>query len=391
MIYYSRQNVERKKEAEELAVKLIEETNVLTLDFWEENVFYEGKEFPAGTLACHALNIPDEVISQMETLCYNLNTFMGTFNAGKANPALLPAARQSALRLFALMMEHKPFSCINADVFKGMIEKAFTANSVKIANAFIQAQRSGKLTDQLEGRYQDGILLCRLLPVLAHLGYSLKEFKKTMIPFAEKIHEAEKRIDVTYAEIFQQYFPKDPTFEDAGGWMSMTNVTQQYLTILHPQKETPLLVKRMHYVSFVGMLRGDYFEGLRNGNGPKKCKNCGRWFLTTNAYLIKYCDNIAPGDSRNRTCRSVGAKAGDKEDPQGHPIKRIYETRRNSVSKAVHRGTMDKELADMIMKLAEEKKTKAFMNNGYFQNHYEKEMQVDAIKTEALARMGRTE
>lgn len=173
--------------------------------------------------------------------------------------------------------------------------------------------------------------------------------------------------------------------------MSMTNVTQQYLTILHPQKETPLLVKRMHYVSFVGMLRGDYFEGLRNGNGPKKCKNCGQWFLTTNAYLIKYCDNIAPGDSRNRTCRSVGAKAGDKEDPQGHPVKRIYETRRNSVSKAVHRGTMDKELADMIMKLAEEKKIKAFMNNGYFQNHYEKEMQVDAIKTEALARLGRTE
>lgn len=374
-----------------MADKMIEGSNVLTLDFWEENVFYEGKEFPAGTLACHALNIPDEVISQMETLCNNLNTFMGTFNTGKANPALLPAARHSALRLFSLMMEHKPFSYINADVFRNMLEKAFTTNSVKIANAFVQVQRTGKLTDQLEGRYQDGILLCRLLPVLAHLGYSLKEFKNTMVPFAEKIHEAEKRIDVTYAELFRQYFPKDPTFEDAGGWMSMTNVTQQYLTNLHPQKETPLLVKRMHYVSFVGMLRGDFFEGLRNGNGPKKCKNCGRWFLTTNAYLIKYCDNIAPGDPRKRTCRSVGAKAGDKEDPQGHPIKRIYETRRNSVSKAVHRVTMDKQLADMIMKLAEEKRSKAFMNNTYFQNYYEKEMQADAIKTEALARLGRTE
>jgi len=374
-----------------MVVKLIEESNVLTLDFWEEDVIYEGKLFPAGTLACDALNIPDDVIAQMETLCKNLNQFMGTFDSGKANPALLPAARQSALRLFALMMEHKPFSYINADVSKGMIEKAFTPNSVKIANAFVQAQRTGKLTEQLEGRYEDGILLCRLLPVLAHLGYSLKEFKKTMVPFAEKIHEAEKRIDVSYAEIFQQYFPKDPTFEDAGGWMSMTNVTQQYLTILHPKKEFPLLVKRMHYVSFVGMLRGDFFEGLRNGNGPKRCLNCNRWFLTTNGYAIKYCDNIAPGDPRKRTCRSVGSKAGEKEDPQGHPIKRIYETRRNSVSKAVHRGTMDKELADMIMKIAEEKRTKAFMNNDYFQNCYEKEMQADAIKTEALARLGRSE
>ena len=132
-----------------MAVKMIEESNVLTLDFWEEDVIYEGKIFPAGTLACNALNIPDDVVSQMETLCKNLNQFMGNFDSGKANTALLPAARQSALKLFALMMEHKPFSYINAGVFKGMIEKAFTPNSVKIANAFVLAQRTGKLTEQL--------------------------------------------------------------------------------------------------------------------------------------------------------------------------------------------------------------------------------------------------
>lgn len=52
---------------------------------------------------------------------------------------------------------------------------------------------------------------------------------------------------------------------------------------------------------------------------------------------------------------------------------------------------MDKELADMIMKLAEEKKAKAFLKNDYFLQSYEKEMQADAIKAEALARLGRTE
>ena len=176
---------------------------------------------------------------------------------------MLPAARQSALKLLELMLAHKPFSYLNGAAFRGLIEKAFVPNSVKIANAFIQAQRTGKLTEQLECRYEDGILLCRLLPVLAHLGYSLKEFKKTMVPFAEQIHSAEKRIDISYAEIFQQYFPKEPTFQDAGGWMSMTNVTQQYVTVPHPEKGHTLLVKRMHYVSFVGMLRADFFEGLR--------------------------------------------------------------------------------------------------------------------------------
>ena len=85
----------------------------------------------------------------------------------------------------------------------------------------------------------------------------------------------------------------------------------------------------------------------------------------------------------------MGAKAGEKEDPKGHTIKQEYETRRNSVSKAVHRGSMDKALAAMIMKLAEEKKTKAFRDNAYLQNAYKKEMQADAIKAEALALLKR--
>ena len=66
-----------------MAEKIAGESNVLTLDFWEEEVIYEGQVFPAGTLSCHALNIPDDVISKMETLCKGLNQFMGTFNSGK--------------------------------------------------------------------------------------------------------------------------------------------------------------------------------------------------------------------------------------------------------------------------------------------------------------------
>lgn len=119
-----------------MAEKITGESSVLTLDFWEEEVIYEGQAFPAGTLSCHALNIPDDVISKMETLCKGLNQFMGTFNSGKGDPALLPAARQSALKLLELMLAHKPFSYLNRAAFRGLIEKAFVPNSVKIANAF---------------------------------------------------------------------------------------------------------------------------------------------------------------------------------------------------------------------------------------------------------------
>ena len=74
-----------------MAVKIVEESAVLTLDFWEEEVIYCGKPFPAGSLACDALNIPGKVITQMEILCKKLNQFMGTFNSGRET---LPCCRR---------------------------------------------------------------------------------------------------------------------------------------------------------------------------------------------------------------------------------------------------------------------------------------------------------
>ena len=41
-----------------MAVKIVEDSAVLTLDFWDKETIYNGQVFPVGTLACDALNIP---------------------------------------------------------------------------------------------------------------------------------------------------------------------------------------------------------------------------------------------------------------------------------------------------------------------------------------------
>ena len=61
-----------------MAVKIVEDSAVLTLDFWDKETIYNGQVFPVGTLACDALNIPTEVVSHMEKLCEKLNSFMKT-------------------------------------------------------------------------------------------------------------------------------------------------------------------------------------------------------------------------------------------------------------------------------------------------------------------------
>ena len=165
----------------------------------------------------------------------------------------------------------------------------------------------------------------------------------------------------------------------------MTNVTMQYLTMEHPGGDLPVLVTRSHYVSFVGMLRGDFFEALRAGHGVRRCFHCNQWFLTTNAHSVKYCDGLAPGDPKGRTCRAVGAKNGYKEDAKAHPIKGPYVTRRNTISKYVSDGAMSKELGAIALRLTEEKRTRAFTDHDYFLNCYAKEMSHKAIVAEAKA------
>ena len=230
-----------------MAVKIVEDSAVLTLDFWDKETIYNGQVFPVGTLACDALNIPTEVVSHMEKLCEKLNGFMRTFDSGKGDPALLPEAKFSAMKLLELMAKYKPFSYINMTAFRDLVKRCFTPNGVKSANALIQAQKNSKLSDQIAEKYLDGALLSRLLPTLAHFGHSLKAYQETMLPFAQRLHDSEDRARADYARIFDSYFPKEPTFEDAGGWMSMTNVTMQYLTMEHPGGDLPVLVTRSHY------------------------------------------------------------------------------------------------------------------------------------------------
>ena len=54
------------------------EHNLLSLDFWQDTVTYEGHSMPTGTIGCAALNTPDAVIEKLDVLCAPINRFMKT-------------------------------------------------------------------------------------------------------------------------------------------------------------------------------------------------------------------------------------------------------------------------------------------------------------------------
>ena len=362
--------------------------NTLSLDFWQDTVIYGSKTFPSGTLGCDSLNIPSKVIERLNDLCMTLNLLMATLNAGYGNPALLPAARESAKQIADLLKDVKPFSYLDVTDVADRVERVFSEVSLANANAYYAAVQNGTLTNLTDPRYEQGLKLLRVLPILAHLGFSLGEYQKTMFSFAEKLNDPDcKRTPEGYAELFGETFPVTPNFGEGDGWMAMTNATLQYTSVVRPGTTVPTLVKRMLYVSFVGMFRSDLFEGLCVGHAPKKCPICGRWFLTTNARPTKYCGNLAPGDKLRRTCRQIGNLKGreQRELADDHPLKQIYERRLNTVNRYLQRGTIDPELAAVMKKLAKDKMYRAISNVAYARGDYEKEMEHSSLMEEAKA------
>ena len=270
------------------------------------------------------------------------------------------------------------------------IEKVFTADSALKYVEFATKAATNSLPFEEVPKYADAVMLQRYTAVFGHLAYSLREYQTAVLDFAEKSdsNEADRTAE-GFAKMFGSYFPPEFSITEGNAWMS---VAEQLYSVcdqlVRPGEDVAKLVKRMHYVSFVGMFRSDLFEGLCVGHAPKKCRICGKWFLTTNARHTKYCGGYAPGDKLHRTCRQIGNLKGreQRELADDHPLKQIYEKRLNTINRYVKRGTLDADLAEVMKKLAKDKMLRALSNVAYAKGDYEKEMEQAALKKEAKLR-----
>ena len=365
--------------------------DLTTLDFWQDTVLYEGKTLPTGTLACEALNVSSDTLSKMNEQCNKLNSLLGVLSAGQDASALFPMAREAALTMVDILENTPSFSYMDIPKHREQVKTSFTAENAKryVEFAIKSLTQFPQLEDAVE--YKDAILLQRYTAVFGHLAYSLTEYQKAMTGFAEKADQNEAdRTAEGFATLFGTQFPPKFSLTEGNAWMSMANNSVQYVSIIRPGESAPKLVKRIHYVSYVGMLRSDLFEGLAVGHAPKKCRICGKWFLTTNARHTKYCGGYAPGDKLHRTCRQIGNLKGreQRELADDHPVIQIYEKRLNTINRYIKRGTLDADLAEVMKKLAKDKMLRAKSNVAYAKGVYEKEMGQAALRKEAEKKTG---
>ena len=107
-------------------------------------------------------------------------------------------------------------------------------------------------------------------------------------------------------------------------------------------------------VSLLDFLEVEFFRGLAVGNAPRRCRNCGKYFLLTEGYNTCYCNNIAPGETE-RTCRKVGAHRKEARDRAGRtPAQVEYDRAYNRLKQRKNRGKISLDEWNMAVAMAQE-------------------------------------
>ena len=359
--------------------------NLLTLDFWQDKVTYGKQTVPIGSIGCAVLNISAEQITELTTLCQPLTEIILMLGTGNVDVSVFPIAEKSLLEIIRFLQKTEPFSFLDLATDEKEMHRLFDEEHIENIVEYINAAQEIGAVAAFDERYSWGVGVLKLIQGMSHLGGTLLIYKQTMTAFAHALHDSQRTPD-GYAAAFAEHFSKsDELSPDKAIWMQLTNTTIQYVSAVMPEKEIPQLVKRMHYVSFVGMFRSDLFEGLCVGHAPRLCPICGKWFLTTDARQTKYCGGLAPGDKRGRTCRQIGNLKGreQRELADDHPIKAIYTRRMNTITQYLHRGTLDEQTAAVMKRLAKNKMERAISDHAYAKGSYEAEMSQEALLNEA--------
>ena len=208
---------------------------LMTLDFWQDTVIYEGKTLPVGALACDALNVPADTIAKMNEQCEKINLLLGILNAGQDASALCPIAKEAALTMLDILSQTPPFSYMNISKHRERIEKVFTVdNALKYVEFAIKAATNSLQFEEIQN-FTDAMMLQRYTAVFGHLAYSLGEYQTAMLDFAEKTdgNEADRTAE-GFAKMFGSYFPPEFSITEGNAWMSTLNNSVQYVSVIRP-------------------------------------------------------------------------------------------------------------------------------------------------------------
>ena len=115
-------------------------------------------------------------------------------------------------------------------------------------------------------------------------------------------------------------------------------INVQY-AVLEREDESHELVEKMYFDHLADFIYVEFMKGLQKGFVPKRCANCGRWFLQEPGLTYNYCSQIAPGET-DLTCRDVGSRASFRDKVRNNEIWQIHQRAYKKYFARTKKGTM---------------------------------------------------
>ncbi|MEY8261751.1 DUF6076 domain-containing protein [Oscillospiraceae bacterium 50-60] len=317
-----------------------------TVFFYGDKVFVGGREYPIGQCCVDILNLGEAVLDEIDRRVRDLIPVAKDLLTGKTDSAAaLAQERLNAVweLIFALPVyrDLKMNEPCNYHTFQRLMADKEKWAQVQDVTSAGYAKYQGMLME----------LIC--------FAEGLRGFRQLVDMMAGKCLEPLKRRNSSaYAEAYSYFY------------MQMLSVGVQvfgadfeqgipmevsFVPMMHPTEEGKIFIaEKATFNSLIDFLQTEFYRGLANGNAPRRCHNCGRYFLLTSGYNICYCNNIAPSETA-RTCRKVGAHRKETQGKANHtPAQKEYGKAYNRLKARKQRGKISEdEWNDAVAKAQE--------------------------------------
>ncbi len=117
-------------------------------------------------------------------------------------------------------------------------------------------------------------------------------------------------------------------------------VNIQY-AVLETENGTHELVEKMYFDRLSDFVYVELMKGLQKGFVPKRCPNCGRWFLQQPGLTYSYCDGPAPGEE-GKTCRDIGSTTSFRDKVKNNDVWKVHQRAYKKYFARARKGTMSK-------------------------------------------------
>ena len=332
-----------------------------TVHFWNNRVSIDGKVLPMGQVSADVLNLSDDLLLDLRHKANETLKVIKTelFDPEtKKDPALVSTVQEKLNEVLDTVLTLPLFEHLDVDVkiTRSLLPTVYTENPEEFQRMLLPESA-------------ENVLFIGLLKTLATIPDELHTFRayvRTMLDFY--FERLKRRNSEYYAVAVYDFFSNREVQQEISASLPPAPVFQfqqvraamiEYTTMPDPEAPKKYIVaERMVFDSITGFLHVDFFRGLMNGNVPRRCHNCGRYFLLLNGYDICYCTNLAPGETK-RTCRDVGAHKKEARKEGKTPARLEYDKVYNRLKTRRARGKLTTNEWNDAVALALEYKDKA--------------------------------